>query len=70
MKLKYLSLLAFLCFAQMVFAQRTISGVVTDSDTKESLIGANVLIKGTSTGTITDFDGKFSLQVPDDATSL
>ncbi len=70
MKLKYLSLLAFLCFAQMVIAQRTISGVITDADSGEALIGANVLIKGTSTGTATDFDGKFSLEVPNDATRL
>lgn len=70
MRLKYLSLLAFLCFAQMVFAQRTISGNITDADTGESLIGANVIVKGTSTGTITDFDGNFSLEVPSDATTL
>ena len=70
MKLKYLSLLAFLCFAQMVFAQRTISGNITDADSRESLIGANVLVKGTNTGTITNFDGNFSLEVPADATTL
>lgn len=70
MKLKYLSLLAFLCFAQMVIAQRTISGDIKDAETGEALIGANVLIKGTSTGTATDFDGKFSLDVPNDVSTL
>ncbi len=70
MKLKYLSVLAFLCFVQMAFAQRTINGNITDADSGETLIGANVLVKGTTTGTISDFDGNFSLQVPDDATTL
>ncbi|MFK7982761.1 MAG: TonB-dependent receptor plug domain-containing protein, partial [Saprospiraceae bacterium] len=36
----------------------------------EGLIGANILIKGSSTGTITDFDGNYELSVPDDATTL
>jgi TonB-linked SusC/RagA family outer membrane protein len=40
---------------------RTITGLVTDQATHEALIGVNVLVKGTSTGTITDIDGKFSL---------
>jgi len=45
-----------------IFAQKTaISGVVYDSN-NEAIIGANVLIKGTSTGTITDIDGKFTIE--------
>ena len=45
-----------------LFAQKAvINGVVSDSK-NESIIGANVLIKGTTTGTITDFDGKFSIE--------
>jgi outer membrane receptor protein involved in Fe transport len=39
----------------------TIKGSVTDSKTQESLIGTTVLIKGTTQGTITDFDGNFTL---------
>ncbi|MCB9283468.1 MAG: SusC/RagA family TonB-linked outer membrane protein [Lewinellaceae bacterium] len=46
------------------FGQRTISGTVTDAESKEPLIGANILVKGTSSGTITDFDGNYSLDVP------
>ncbi len=42
---------------------RTISGVVKDA-TGETIIGANVSVKGTTTGTITGIDGKFSLNVP------
>ena len=45
-----------------LFAQKTmINGVVADNK-NESIIGANVLIKGTTSGTITDFDGKFSIE--------
>lgn len=58
---------AFLNFAH---AQRTITGTVMDEDGSEPLIGATVVVKGTSKGTITDFDGKYSLEVPADATAL
>lgn len=47
-------------FAQ---AQRTVNGTVTDRS-GEPLIGASVLLKGTTTGTITDLDGTYSLRVP------
>lgn len=45
-------------------AQRTVSGMVTGSD-GEPLIGASVLVKGTTAGTITDVDGSYELQVPE-----
>lgn len=45
---------------------RTVTGIVTDP-TGEPVIGANVVVKGTTLGTITDFDGKFSLEVPEGA---
>ena len=48
---------------------RTVSGTVTDNK-GIPLIGANVLVKGTSVGTITDVDGNFSLDVPEGATTL
>lgn len=45
------------------FAQSVeVTGVVTDTN-NEPLIGATVMVKGTTTGTITDFDGKFVLFV-------
>lgn len=44
-------------------AKKTITGVVLD-EVGESIIGANVSVPGTSIGTITDLDGKFSLSVP------
>lgn len=47
--------------------KRKISGVVTDT-TGEPIIGANVVVKGTTDGSITDIDGKFSLDVPEGTT--
>ena len=58
----------FLCVT--AYAQKTISGTVLDKDLNEPLIGVNVLLKGTTIGTVTDFDGKYSLEVPDDNGTL
>jgi TonB-linked SusC/RagA family outer membrane protein len=44
--------------------ERSLTGSVTDSRSKEPIIGANVVEKGTANGVITDMDGKFSLQLP------
>lgn len=68
-----LLLLSALSGVSSVFAQqggeRTITGQVTD-ETKEALIGASVVAKGTVIGTITDFDGNYALSVPGNATEL
>lgn len=48
-------------FATYAISQRSVSGKVTDAKTAEPLIGANVLIKGTSSGTITDIDGTYTV---------
>lgn len=47
--------------AKSVKQQRTISGVVTDATDGSTVIGANVVVKGTTNGVITDLDGNFSL---------
>ncbi len=61
--------LALLFVSQAGLAQRTVTGVVTDAETGEPLIGANILVVGTSNGTITDIDGTYSLSVEEgDAT--
>ena len=58
---KMLCLMAFLLgTAGMAFSQNTVTGVVEDA--AGPLIGASVLVKGTSVGTITDFDGNFSIE--------
>ncbi len=58
----YLSILLMSCLGlfQMAFAQTTITGTVKDGD-GEALIGANISIKGTVTGTVADINGNFSL---------
>jgi TonB-linked SusC/RagA family outer membrane protein len=69
--MKRLSLVLTLVFFAFGFAmaQRTVTGTVADA-TGETLIGASVLVKGTTTGTVTDFDGKYSLSVPEGAKTL
>ena len=51
-------------------AQTTVTGTLTDQESGEPLIGASILAVGTSTGTITDFDGNYSLAVPEGVTEL
>ena len=48
---------------------RVITGVVKDQ-TGETVIQASVVVKGTTIGTVTDFDGQYSIDVPDDAKVL
>lgn len=55
-----LALICSVCFAQ----QQKISGIVVEDPGNEPLIGVSISVKGTSIGTVTDMDGKFSLQVP------
>ena len=57
-------------FANFTYAQRTVSGTITDAVNGEPLISATVVVPGTGTGTITDFDGNFSLEVPDGTSQL
>ena len=52
-----------------VYAQTTVSGLVIDSN-HEPVIGASVLVKGTPTGTATDFDGRFTVKVPNENAML
>lgn len=69
--MKKLSLLLFMffCVVGMTFAQRTVTGVILDTG-GETLIGANVLAKGSTVGTVTDIDGNFSLSVPDGVNTI
>lgn len=58
---------AFLFSTIAVFAQSTVKGIVKD-DLGEGIIGANVVVKGTTIGSITDFDGNFTIEgVPQNA---
>ncbi len=62
-----LTLVLFACGFAM--AQKTITGSVNDQK-GESMIGASILVKGTTTGTVTDIDGKYSLNIPAGATTI
>ena len=63
----FTSLLVFLCCVGVAFAQnRTITGTVVDGS-DIPIIGANVLVVGTTTGVITNVDGEFTLEVPPQA---
>lgn len=63
MKQPFLLLLFLIGFANPVFSQRTVRGIVFDAASNESLPSATVLIKGTYKGTITNAEGEFSLSV-------
>ena len=54
-----------LCALAYAKAQTTVTGRVMDGTSNESAIGASVLVVGTTVGTITDFDGNFTLEVPE-----
>jgi len=64
---RLLMMLAVMFFALDVSAQATINGQVKD-ETGDGVIGASVVEKGTSNGTVTDFDGNFSLKCKPGAT--
>jgi len=64
----FLSLLPLLFFLGFVQAQaQTVSGKVTDEATGEGIPGVNILIKNTTSGTISDIDGNYSLEAQADA---
>lgn len=70
MKNYLLSIAVWLLSLQVVMAQRVVTGTVTGEDNNEPLVGASILIAGTTIGTTANGDGKFSLSVPDNATTL
>ena len=72
---KIVILIGLLTFSN-VFASETgiqqtrISGTVTDASTGEPMPGVNVLLQGTTVGTLTDIDGKYTLTVPDQKNAI
>ena len=68
LKTPILMMIGMLLCSNLV-AQRTITGTVTD-DGGEGLIGASVQVVGTSTGAVTDLDGKYTINVAEDAKTL
>ena len=68
---QFLLFVSILFTSSLLFAQtKTITGKITDTKTKEAMVGATVLAKGTKIGTATDVDGKFSLTIPAETKTL
>ncbi|MFP4089420.1 MAG: SusC/RagA family TonB-linked outer membrane protein [Cyclobacteriaceae bacterium] len=66
-----LAMLISVLTSSMLYAQeRSVSGKITDGETNEPLPGVNILVKGTTTGTVTDIDGNYRITVPQEATTL
>lgn len=62
---KMTSILLFLCFTLPLLAQNSlIRGNVSDAEYKEPIIGANVVVKGSTIGAATDMEGNFELNIP------
>ncbi len=69
--LKFSTLLLLSIYSITAMAQsRVVQGEVTDLNDGSALPGVNVMVKGTNLGTVTDFDGKYVLTVPESATTL
>jgi TonB-linked SusC/RagA family outer membrane protein len=51
----------------LTFQQHGVTGIVTDADTGEPLPGVNIMIQGTTTGTVTDVNGRYSLTAEENA---
>jgi TonB-dependent SusC/RagA subfamily outer membrane receptor len=60
-----LGLLLIIGFQQVIAQGAEITGTVIESETNLPLIGVNIMIKGTTLGTVTDLDGNYTLSVPD-----
>lgn len=70
-KFTFFILCLFLGIGFAAAQSRTITGTVISADDGEPVIGASVIVKGNATvGTITDYDGNFTLNVPDNASTL
>lgn len=61
------ALVAVLLLPLAAFAQHTVSGTVTEAANGEPVIGASIMVQGTSTGVITDLDGTFTISTPSNA---
>lgn len=65
-----LSIAFFIFQSNSIAQEKTITGIVTSIDDGTALPGVNVLVKGTSVGTITDINGKYEISAPEEATVL
>ncbi len=63
-------LITMFSFTAVLAQERTITGEVTSRETGEALPGVNVIVQGTTQGTVTDISGNYRLNVPEDADVL
>lgn len=68
-KFTFLLTLVFMC-CSLAMAQTTVKGTVVSDTDSEPMIGVAILEQGTSNGTITDFNGEFTLKVTDSKATL
>jgi TonB-dependent receptor len=68
--LKVLAFIIFLSFAPTAFSQGIVSGTVIDGEFNEPMAFANIVVKGTSKGITTDFDGKYELELEEGTYTL
>ena len=66
----FLAIVALLCTLSLAAQGLKASGKVISGDDNEPIIGASVVVKGTSIGTVTDFEGNFSLEMPEGASEI
>lgn len=66
--MRTLLLLQFIFFGFSSFSQIEVKGRVTSANEPNGLPGVNIIIKGTALGTVTDFEGRFAINAPADAT--
>ena len=55
---------------EQAYSQRSVTGVVTGKSDGVPIAGVNIVVRGSGTGSITDSEGKFAIQVPPEATTL
>ena len=70
MNIRVLLLPILLISGFLTFAQKTVTGSVKDAETGEALVGATVVVAGTTNGTTTDVNGNFSFETSQDAQTL
>lgn len=64
---KYVGVLMLACLLSVgAYAQKTITGKITNQDTGEGMVGVTVQVKGTTTGSLSDGEGNYSVSVPGD----
>ncbi len=68
-KTRLMTIVASLAVSLPAIAQVAVSGLVLDTG-REPVVGASVIVKGTQTGTATDIDGRFALNVPSETSTL